>query len=98
MSPDPDPLQKYFCFSELFTCRRPKSLPYFRNPVPLRGAFAIATNVGRDAVAVEGACDSAGSGRRKRVVLMPQGWRQVGGQDTADDGDNPRSDRRGERV
>jgi len=53
---------------------------------------------GGDAVAVEGACDSAGSGRQKRVVLTPQGWRQVGGQDTADDGDNPRPDRRGEHV
>jgi len=31
--------------------------------------------------------ESAACGRRSRVVLTPRRWRQVGGRDSADDGD-----------
>ncbi len=49
----------------------------------------IVTNAGRDAVDVDGAIDeSAGCGRRSRVVLTPRRWRQVGGGNFASDGVN----------
>src|SRR5450756_978239 len=45
-----------------------------------RGALAIVTDVGRDAVDAERATDErAQGGRRSRVVLAPRRWRQVDG-------------------
>jgi hypothetical protein len=42
------------------------------------GRLAIVTNAGRDAVDAGGAFDeSAGCGRRSRVVLTPRRWRQA---------------------
>ena len=67
-------LQKYFCFSEM------KIKLYDSPSRPTEGRIAIVTDAGRDAVDANGAFDeSAGSGRRSRVVLTPQGRRQVGG-------------------
>ena len=45
---------------------------------PLRGALAIVTNVGRDAVDAFDATDERiRNGRRSRVVLAPRRWREV---------------------
>ena len=45
---------------------------------PMRGAIAIVTNVGRDAVDADAATDERSlSVRRSRVVLTPRCWRQV---------------------
>ena len=64
--------KKYFAFSE------PQiSLHIFAHPVPLRGALAIVTIVGRGAVDADVATDERGRGvRQKRVVLTPRCWRQ----------------------
>ena len=47
------------------------------HPVPLRGALAIVTNVGRGAVDADAATDARGSSvRRNRVVLAPEAGAQ----------------------
>ena len=70
----------------------------YRHPVPTRGALAIVTNVGRGAVDA-GSADNERreSVRRRRVVLTPRCWRQVGGSSPADDG-GKRAVLRGEHV
>src|SRR5437879_6094163 len=65
--------------------RNPTALPLTPNqiydspcPAPLKGALAIVTNVGRDAVDADSVQDErAASGRRNRVVLTPRRWRQA---------------------
>src|SRR3984893_13507791 len=76
--------------------RRPKSTYIHRHPVPLRGAFRErhgrgAGGGGRDG-ALDGRCQR---GRRRRVVLTPRRWRQVGGGNSAGDG-GKKADHRGE--
>jgi hypothetical protein len=69
---------KYFRFTEIFTCILSKSLLYFRNPVPLRGALRNVNSAGRGAMAADAPLtNGVEAGGRKRVVLTPQGWRQV---------------------
>ena len=68
---------------------------------PTRGALAIATNAGDDAVDAEcvpGECTQGG--RRSRVGLPPRCRWQVGEELTllADDGDNPAESHQGEHV
>ncbi len=54
-----------------------------------RGALAIVTNAGRDAMDAEvPLTNGTERGRRSRVVLTPRRWRQVGGGNSAGDGDN----------
>jgi hypothetical protein len=54
-----------------------------------RGAIAIVTNAGRDAVDARVRLTMrAFRGRRSRVVLTPRRWRQMSGKHAADDGDN----------
>jgi hypothetical protein len=90
--------------------RRPKSPLYPPPSRPTRGALAIVTDAGRDAVDASGASDERARlrlrqnfggrvpgpakalawtvrGRRSRVVLTPHGWRQVGSEGAAGDGD-----------
>ena len=58
---------------------------------PLEGRIAIVTNAGLDAMDAGSAFDERRScGRRSRVVLTPQGWRQVREKPTllTGDGDN----------
>ena len=66
-------------------------------PVPLRGASAIVTNVGTGCGGRGCAPDERrGNVRRRRVVLTPRCWCQVGGKFPAGDGDK-KADHRGER-
>jgi hypothetical protein len=71
-------------FQQLFTCGRPKSLLYFRNPVPLRGALRNVNSAGRGAVdanalfgrtALRRAVKSCGPGTPKLVSSSRQGAR-----------------------
>jgi hypothetical protein len=73
--PCPALSEKIFWFSEA------ANQFYIRShPVPHRGALRNVTNAGRDAMDADGAPDvSTGRGRRRRVVLMPRRWHQVGG-------------------
>ena len=53
-----------------------------------RGRIAIVTDAERDAMDAGGALTRAHAcGRRSRVVLTPRRWRQVGGGNSAGDGD-----------
>jgi hypothetical protein len=58
------------------------------HPAPHRGAFRDRHGRrARDAVDAGGVADERrSSGRRSRVVLTPRRWRQVGGDNSADDG------------
>src|ERR1700731_4215028 len=68
-------LQKYSVFPKT------QITLYSRRPVPLRGAARDVTDAGRDAVdAAARLTGVACSGRRRRVVLTPRRWCQVGGQ------------------
>src|SRR5271154_3924215 len=88
----PAPFEKIFWFSE-----SANQMYIFRRPVPLRGAARDVTNAGRDAVdAAARLTGVACSGRRRRVVLTPRRWCQVGGGNSADDG-GKKADHRGER-
>jgi hypothetical protein len=58
--------------------RRPKSGYIRHRPVPQRGARAIVTNAGRDAVdAIAPKTTGTRGGRLRRVVLTPRRWSQV---------------------
>src|SRR5271154_3406650 len=88
----PAPFEKIFWFSE-----SANQMYIFRRPVPLRGAARDVTNAGRDAVdAAARLTGVACSGRRRRVVLTPRRWCQVGGGNSAGDG-GKKADHRGER-
>jgi hypothetical protein len=67
----------------------PNQIHISSHPTPLEGRIAIVTDAGRDAMDAGGAFDeSAGCGRRSRVVLTPRRWRQVCGGNFAGDGNN----------
>src|SRR6202034_3475367 len=84
-------LKKYSAF--------PKSQITFISAAVLshRGAARGVPNAGRDAVdAAARLTGVACSGRRRRVVLTPRRWCQVGGGNSAGDG-GKKADHRGER-
>src|SRR3974390_2608035 len=68
-------------FEKIFRFSETANQVYIRShPVPHGGALRNVTNEERGAVDADGATDErAGSGRRRRVVLMPRRWHQVGG-------------------
>jgi hypothetical protein len=54
----------------------PKSKAKYAHPIPHEGRIAIVTDAGWDAVdAAALLTNSAGCGRRSRVVLTPRRWR-----------------------
>src|SRR6185437_10181735 len=68
-------------FAKIFLFFRNANQRYIVScPVPPGGALRNVIDAGRDAVDADGAGDdSAGGGRRSRVVLTPRRWRQVRG-------------------
>jgi hypothetical protein len=84
-------LKKYSDF------QKPEISLYPLPSCPTEGRFANVTNAGRDAVdAAARLTGVACSGRRRRVVLTPRRWCQVGGGNSAGDG-GKKADHRGER-
>src|ERR1700758_4366954 len=74
------PLQTISEFQKHCLRPDPNQLYVSCRPVPLRGAARDVTDAGRDAVdAAARLTGVACSGRRRRVVLTPRRWRQVGG-------------------
>ena len=76
-------------FPKLYLTTRPKSAIYRFRPVPVRGAFRDRHKRGMGCGGRGCAFDErCGCVRRSRVVLTPRCWRQVGGSNSAGDGDN----------
>jgi hypothetical protein len=74
-------LKKYFLFSELFTCGLTQITSIFPKSRPTQRGVAQRQQRGTGMRWTRRRCwtHSAEADERKRVVLMPQGWRQVGG-------------------
>ena len=92
----PLPLPSASDFQKSFLTPDPNHLYIPRHPVPLRGAFrerhGRGAGCGGRGGALDGRCQR---GRRRRVVLTPRRWCQVGGGNSAGDG-GKKADHRGE--